>query len=80
MPQALHYPQGFAMVVTAASKTSQLALTLPFDAARETYAKAVRTGFIADSMLERIPVNVTADSGNVTGIPANVTDGRCCAF
>jgi hypothetical protein len=28
----------------------------------------------------RIPVNVTADSGNVTGIPVNVTDGRCCAF
>jgi|GEM_PF-1810249 len=27
----------------------------------------------------RIPVNVTADSGNVTGIPANVTEGRCCA-
>jgi hypothetical protein len=24
----------------------------------------------------RIPVNVTADSGNVTGIPANVTEGR----
>ena len=24
--------------------------------------------------------NVTADSGNVTGIPANVTGGRCCAF
>ena len=28
----------------------------------------------------RIPVNVTADSGNVTGIPANVTEGRCRAF
>ena len=28
----------------------------------------------------RIPVNVTADSGNVTGMPANVTEGRCCAF
>ncbi len=28
----------------------------------------------------RIPVNVTADSGNVTGIPANVTEGWCCAF
>ncbi len=28
----------------------------------------------------RIPVNVTAGSGNVTGIPANVTEGRCCAF
>uniref|UniRef100_UPI003CF4595A MBL fold metallo-hydrolase n=1 Tax=Polaromonas sp. DSP2-3-2b2 TaxID=2804662 RepID=UPI003CF4595A len=25
----------------------------------------------------RIPVNVTADSGNVTGIPANVTEGWC---
>ena len=30
--------------------------------------------------LVRIPVNVTADSGNVTGIPVNVTEGRCCAF
>ena len=28
----------------------------------------------------RILVNVTDDSGNVTGIPANVTDGRCCAM
>ena len=26
-----------------------------------------------------IPVNVTADSGTVTGIAANVTVGRCCA-
>ncbi|MBG6078088.1 hypothetical protein IWX85_003942 [Polaromonas sp. CG_9.11] len=34
---------------------------------------------ITDVIL-RIPVNVTADSGNVTGIPANVTEGRCCAF
>lgn len=30
--------------------------------------------------LVRIPVNVTADSGIVTGIPANVTEGRCCAI
>jgi hypothetical protein len=28
----------------------------------------------------RIPVNVTTDSGNVTGIPLIVTAGRCCAF
>jgi hypothetical protein len=27
----------------------------------------------------RIPVNVTADSGIGTAIPANVTEGRCCA-
>ena len=27
-----------------------------------------------------IPVNVTDDSGNVTGIPVNVTDGWCCAI
>ena len=26
-----------------------------------------------------IPVNVIADSGNVTGILVNVTEGRCCA-
>ena len=36
--------------------------------------------FAVTSDLVRIPVNVTADSGNVTGIPANVTEGRCCAF
>jgi hypothetical protein len=35
--------------------------------------------FIGNSQL-RIPVNVTGDSGNVTGIAAKVTDGRCCAF
>ena len=35
---------------------------------------------VAVSVYVRIPVNVTADSGNVTGIPANVTEGRCCAF
>ena len=28
----------------------------------------------------RIPANVTADSGNVTGIPVNVTAGRRCVF
>ena len=28
----------------------------------------------------RIPANVTADSGNVTGVPVNVTDDWCCAF
>ena len=27
-----------------------------------------------------IPVNVTADSGNVTSIPVNVTEDLCCAF
>lgn len=27
-----------------------------------------------------IPVNVTTDSGNMTSIPVNVTEGRCCAF
>ena len=28
----------------------------------------------------RIPANVTADSGNVTGVPVNVTDDWCCAI
>jgi len=28
----------------------------------------------------RIPANVTVDSGNVTGVPMNVTDDWCCAF
>ena len=28
----------------------------------------------------RIPANVTADSGNVTGVPVNVAEDWCCAF
>ena len=51
MAQALHCPQGLAKAAAAAGKTSQLALSLPFDVARETYAKAVRIGLIEDSML-----------------------------
>ena len=45
----------------------------------ETVPRWRLTGFLFFAMV-RIPVNVTADSGNVTGIPANVTEGRCCAF
>ena len=51
MAHALHCPQGLATAAAAAGKTSQLALGLPFDVARETYAKAVQIGFIEDSML-----------------------------
>ena len=39
--------------------------------------------FSEDFMSEgrvRIPANVTVDSGNVTGVPMNVTDDWCCAF
>ena len=32
------------------------------------------------SPMVRIPVNVTHDSGNVTDVPANVTEGWCCAI
>ena len=39
-----------------------------------------KSDFDAIESFLSIPVNVTADSGNVTGIPANVTGGRCCAF
>jgi GTPase SAR1 family protein len=39
-----------------------------------------QTTVASTARLVSIPVNVTADSGNVTGIPANVTEGRCCAF
>ena len=57
--------------------------------ARITFCKMSRALFVQMNglglmlwcaMYLRIPVNVTADSGNVTGIPANVTEGRCCAF
>ena len=36
--------------------------------------------FLGTGVSVRIPVNVTTDSGNVTGIPLIVTAGRCCAF
>ena len=46
-----------------------------------TQQRAVRRFYSTELKAQvRIPVNVTADSGNVTGIPANVTEGRCCAF
>jgi len=51
MAQTFHYPQGLAKAAADVGRTSQLALGLPFDVARETYAKAVRLGLIADSML-----------------------------
>jgi hypothetical protein len=44
-----------------------------------TYAKCPPISCLGCVVL-RIPVNVTADSGNVTDIPVNVTDGRCCAI
>ena len=37
-------------------------------------------GDVSGLVAMRIPANVTADSGNVTGIPVNVTEGRYCAF
>jgi hypothetical protein len=49
-------------------------------------AKSAMTRVAPEAFTEKgyivldIPVNVTADSGNVTGIPASVTEGRCCAF
>ena len=51
MAQTFQCPQGLAKAAAAVGQTSQLALSLPFDVARETYAKAVRIGFIEDSML-----------------------------
>ncbi len=38
-------------VVSTVGRTSQLMLGLPFDLAREQYARAVRIGFIEQSML-----------------------------
>jgi len=46
-----------------------------------TFATALALRYLA--LLQgqvRIPANVTADSGNVTGIAVNVTEGRYCAF
>jgi len=47
MAQILLYQQ----VCNKARRASQLVRSLPFDTARETYAQAVRLGFIKDSML-----------------------------
>jgi thymidylate kinase len=49
---------------------------------RSTIANALEKQLYAQgrSTYVRIPVNVTTDSGNVTGIPLIVTAGRCCAF
>jgi hypothetical protein len=44
-------PAGFPAVRLAAGQTSKLLLGLPFDLAREHYAKAVRAGLIERSML-----------------------------
>ncbi len=51
MAQTSSYPQGLAKAAVAVGRTSQLAMGVPFDVALETYAKAVRIGFIRDSIL-----------------------------
>jgi hypothetical protein len=51
MEQLLSQPQDFSKVAFAVGRTSQLLLGLPFDVAREHYARAVRFGFIQQSML-----------------------------
>jgi hypothetical protein len=52
------------------------------DGARVASIGKVALGFVASitRLFLRIPANVTADSGNVTGIAVNVTEGRYCAF
>ena len=51
MAQTLLHRQGCAKVAAAARRTSQVVRGLPFDTARETYAKAIRVGLIKDSLL-----------------------------
>lgn len=51
MAQTLQCPRGLAAAVAAVGKSSQRAFGLPFDLARETYAKAVRIGVMEDSIL-----------------------------
>jgi hypothetical protein len=51
MAQTFPDLQDLAKAATAARRTSQLVRSFPFDVARETYAKAVRSGIIKDSML-----------------------------
>ena len=51
MAQTLLHWQGCAKAAAAALRTLQLVSGLPFDTARETYAKAIRVGLIKDSML-----------------------------
>ena len=47
MAQTISYRQA----CNNARRTSQFLRNLPFDAAREAYAKAIRVGLIKDSML-----------------------------
>lgn len=51
MEQKWLHSQGLTKAASAVGRSSQLALGLPFDVARATYAKAVRIGFIEDSLL-----------------------------
>ncbi len=44
-------PTGFPAVKLAAARTSRLLMGLPFDLAREHYAKAVRAGLIERSLV-----------------------------
>lgn len=67
---------------------SNLCLFRQFQGILDLYAKVSHRAFqlgMSEEQLNRtdilrIPVNVTVDSGNVTGIPAIVTDGWCCAI
>ena len=46
-----NYSSVLARPLTAAAQTTSAVLTLPFDIAREMYAKSVRTGLIKDSLI-----------------------------
>jgi hypothetical protein len=45
------YSTILAAPLSAAAQTTSAVLTLPFDIAREMYAKSVRTGLIKDSLI-----------------------------
>lgn len=48
----MSYPQTMANTAASLGKTSSLMLGMPFDIAREQYAKAVQAGIIEKSMLK----------------------------
>lgn len=48
----MSYPQTMANTAASLGKTSRLMLGMPFDIAREQYAKAVQAGIIEKSMLK----------------------------
>jgi len=51
MPGTLHQQDSLAHAADNMARTTRATLTLPFDVAREIYAKSVKAGLVRDSMI-----------------------------